>query len=342
MVLRAVVGANSGGGSGTGSFATTTGQPSDNTALANVLGAKAPLASPTFTGIPRAPTAAQTSNDTQLATTGFVKTAIAAIVSSGNATWGSVTGTLSNQTDLVQALAQKQNLLPVGNTTQYIRGDGSLGTLTAGSVGLANVNNTADVDKPLSTAAQSALNQKAPVNSPVFQGTPTTPTPPSNSNDLTVPNTAWVISKVGSGSGSGFVNPMTTQGDLIVGGAGGAPQRLPNGVNGQIYSWQGWLTPTKTLVGLSNVDNTSDASKPVSTAQAAAIGAKASLASPAFTGTPTAPKAASGVSTGQIATTSFVSEALALFQSLSTETAALALVAATTATLKAFIYTSTA
>lgn len=42
---------------------------------------------------------------------------------------------------------------------------------------------------------------------------------------------------------------------------------------------------TKSMVGLSNVTNTSDADKPVSTAQAAAIALKANSASPTFTGT---------------------------------------------------------
>ena len=42
---------------------------------------------------------------------------------------------------------------------------------------------------------------------------------------------------------------------------------------------------TKADVGLGNVDNTSDASKPVSTAQATALAAKAPLANPTFTGT---------------------------------------------------------
>lgn len=42
---------------------------------------------------------------------------------------------------------------------------------------------------------------------------------------------------------------------------------------------------TATMVGLGNVTNTSDAAKPVSTAQQAALNAKANLASPAFTGT---------------------------------------------------------
>ncbi|WP_086873356.1 phage tail protein [Kosakonia pseudosacchari] len=41
----------------------------------------APVASPVFTGTPKAPTAAQTSNDTQLANTAFVQAAIAALTS---------------------------------------------------------------------------------------------------------------------------------------------------------------------------------------------------------------------------------------------------------------------
>jgi hypothetical protein len=41
---------------------------------------------------------------------------------------------------------------------------------------------------------------------------------------------------------------------------------------------------TKAMVGLGNVDNTSDANKPVSTAQAAAIALKASLSGATFTG----------------------------------------------------------
>lgn len=46
---------------------------------------------------------------------------------------------------------------------------------------------------------------------------------------------------------------------------------------------------TKGMVGLGNVDNTSDANKPVSTAQQTALDLKAPLASPAFTGTVTMP-----------------------------------------------------
>lgn len=65
-------------------------------------------------------------------------------------------------------------------------------------------------------------------------------------------------------------------------------------------------THTKSDVGLGNVDNTSDASKPVSTAQQTALDLKAPLASPALTGTPTVPTAAVDTNTTQAASTAFV------------------------------------
>jgi len=63
---------------------------------------------------------------------------------------------------------------------------------------------------------------------------------------------------------------------------------------------------TKSMVGLGNVDNTSDAAKPVSTAAQSALDLKAPLASAALTGTPTAPTASATTNTTQIATTEFV------------------------------------
>jgi hypothetical protein len=65
----------------------------------------------------------------------------------------------------------------------------------------------------------------------------------------------------------------------------------------------------KADVGLGNCDNTSDANKPVSTAQQTALNLKADLASPTLTGTPLAPTAAPGTSTTQLATTAFATTA---------------------------------
>jgi microcystin-dependent protein len=63
---------------------------------------------------------------------------------------------------------------------------------------------------------------------------------------------------------------------------------------------------TKTQLSLGNVDNTSDASKPISTAAQTALDLKAALVSPVFTGTPTAPTAPAITSDDQLATTQFV------------------------------------
>ena len=55
-------------------------------ATADDLGAKAPLASPTFTGTPKAPTAAAGTNTTQIATTAFVNTAVSGVKSATSTT----------------------------------------------------------------------------------------------------------------------------------------------------------------------------------------------------------------------------------------------------------------
>jgi hypothetical protein len=69
---------------------------------------------------------------------------------------------------------------------------------------------------------------------------------------------------------------------------------------------------TKSHVGLGNVDNTTDALKPVSSATQTALDLKAPLASPALTGTPTAPTANTLTNTTQIATTAFVQQEIAI------------------------------
>lgn len=72
-----------------------------------------------------------------------------------------------------------------------------------------------------------------------------------------------------------------------------------------------WTSLAKADVGLGNVANTAPADLPVSSAQQVALDAKADLASPVFSGAPKAPTAAAGNSTTQIATTAFVSGAIA-------------------------------
>ena len=54
----------------------------------------------------------------------------------------------------------KENSITAGTTSQYYRGDKTFQTLDKTAVGLANVDNTSDLNKSISTATQTALNLK--------------------------------------------------------------------------------------------------------------------------------------------------------------------------------------
>jgi hypothetical protein len=58
------------------------------------------------------------------------------------------------------ALDAKQATITAGTTSQYYRGDKTFQTLDKSAVGLGNVDNTTDANKPVSTATQTALNAK--------------------------------------------------------------------------------------------------------------------------------------------------------------------------------------
>jgi hypothetical protein len=62
--------------------------------------------------------------------------------------------------ELTLLLANKQDKF-TGTTGQYVRGDGSLAILNKAAVGLSNVDNTSDANKPVSAATLTALNAKA-------------------------------------------------------------------------------------------------------------------------------------------------------------------------------------
>ncbi|EEU3151189.1 phage tail protein, partial [Escherichia coli] len=91
--------------------------PSFSTTINNALALKAPLASPALTGIPTAPTAAQGTNNTQIATTAYVRAAISALVGSSPEaldTLNELAAALGNDpnfaTTMTNALAGKQPL----------------------------------------------------------------------------------------------------------------------------------------------------------------------------------------------------------------------------------------
>jgi|TARA_R110000824_G_scaffold390180_1_gene586521 hypothetical protein len=144
---------------------------------------------------------------------------------------------------------------------------GALGLLK-GDVGLGNVDNTTDALKPVSTAQGVVNALKAPLASPTFTGTVAGVTKThvglsSVTNDVQLKAT-------GSNAPNSLKNSQITltdsSGTVTLNNAGA-----------------GTITATKLALG--NVDNVSDANKPVSTAQATVNALKAPLASPTFTGT---------------------------------------------------------
>lgn len=116
------------------------------TTINAALGLKAPLASPALTGTPTAPTAAQTVNNSQIATTAFVKAAIATIVNSSPEaldTLKELADALGNDanfaTTMTNALAGKQ---PKDTTLTNLSGKDVPGLLQYLGLGTAAKKNT--------------------------------------------------------------------------------------------------------------------------------------------------------------------------------------------------------
>lgn len=261
--------------------AATTGVASFNTrtgavvlTLADVTGAGgAPLAGPIFTGTPQAPTVAPGDSSTKLATTAFVAAAIAAIPTAGVASFNTRTG--------------------------------------------AVVLNTADI-----TGAGGAV-----LASPALTGTPTAPTATAGTNTTQLATTAFVAAAVaGSTAGVSSFNGRTGSVSLIgndVSSAGGALVASPNltgiptaptanpGTGTQQIATCAFVAAaiSGATAGVASWNSRTGA---VTMTVADITGAGgAPSASPALTGTPTAPTPAQSSNDTTLATTAYVRAALA-------------------------------
>lgn len=121
--------------------------------------------------------------------------------------------------------------------------------LTKAMVGLGSVNNTADIAKDVNSALKWTTARTITLTGAV-------------TGSVSMDGSANV-----SITTSGYANPMTTAGDLTVGGTSGAPARLAIGTAGQALivssGAAAWTTLTKAMVGLGSVDDTADAAKDV-------------------------------------------------------------------------------
>ncbi|MGO4917658.1 head decoration protein [Pseudogemmobacter sp. W21_MBD1_M6] len=142
------------------------------------------------------------------------------------------------------------------------------------------------------TSLQTTLNAKAALASPALIGTPTAPTALAGNNTTQIATTAFVQAGLaGLGAGDMLKLVYDADNDGKVDAAEVADAAPWTGITGKPSTFPPATHshPTSQVTGLD-----------------AALAAKAPLASPALTGTPTAPTAVSATNTTQLATTAFV------------------------------------
>ena len=222
----------------------------------------------------------------------------------------SAPGTLDTLGEIATALAADESaaasLTTLVNTKAPIASPTFTGTvsgITKSMVGLANVDNTTDALKPISTATQTALDLK------LASATAATTYETITNVALKAP----IASPTFTGTVSGVTKSMVGLGNVDNTTDAGKPVSTATQTALDLKSpiasptFTGTVAGiTKSMVGLGSVDNTADTAKPVSTTQQTALDLKANLASPTFTGAPLAPTATAGTNTTQLATTAFV------------------------------------
>jgi hypothetical protein len=195
-----------------------------------------------------------------------------------------------------------------GNATSIVPVAGSggflalLGTQTVGGsktfslVPKSGQDASSGTDLVRKSQVDSLLSAKAPLASPTFTGSPTAPTAIAGTNSTQIATTAFVNDAI-AGFGAGDMSKSTydTDNDGKVDAAETADAVPWSGITGKPTSF----TPSSHSHSIAQV-----------TGLQTALNAKAALASPALTGSPTAPTATAGTNTTQIATTAFVAAAI--------------------------------
>jgi hypothetical protein len=217
------------GTAGVSSFNTRTGAVVPATGdytVAQVTGA-APIASPTFTGVPAGPTATAGTSTTQLATTAFVGAAITAggflTTASAASTYAPLASPALTGTPTAPTATAGTNTTQLA-TTAFVTT--AVAGVTSGYAPLASPTFTGTPAAPTATAGTSttqiattafvgaaitaggflttasAASTYAPLASPALTGTPTAPTATAGTNTTQVATTAFVTAAVSAAGGS--------------------------------------------------------------------------------------------------------------------------------------------
>lgn len=243
----------------------------------------APIESPTFTGAPQAPTPANGDDSTAIATTAFVM----ANVLGGGAPVDSPTFT---------GVPAAPTAAPGTNTTQLATCEFVQAAIPA-PVDLAPLTSRLDALETSQAAQDTTIATLAPLAAPAFSGVPTAPTAAPGTNTTQLATTAFVLANQAAATDLG---PLTTRVTALETSQGtqdtaiAAVEATANGNETDIATNTGAITALQTS----------------QSAQDTAIGLRAPLASPALTGSPTAPTAAGTSNDTTIATTAFVKAAI--------------------------------
>ena len=195
-------------GSGTLSFATVD------------LSTKANIASPTFTGTPAAPTASAGTNTTQLATTAFVTTAVAALLPSGT------------------SMLFQHTAAPTGWTKQTTHDDKALriitGTVgTGGSVAFSTALGSGATVAGGTVSGEPGSNLSVSISGNIANHTLTTNSIPSHSHSITLKNSTGALASNIAGF-SGNALGSTNTGNTGNSGAHSHSHNLSGSMSGNI------------------------------------------------------------------------------------------------------------
>ncbi len=188
------------------------------------------------------------------------------------------------------ALDTKEPTITAGTSGQYWRGDKTWQTLSKSTISLGNVDNTADLDKPISTATQTALDLKADASATVtlsgaqtIGGIKTFSSSPKLLGGATVGYVWTATNADGTGAWQTAGTPAT---DVEWTNVLNKPTTFPPVIGvGATEAAAGNHTHTKSEIGLGNVNNTADLDKPISTLAQAALDTKVPTSRSVSTGT---------------------------------------------------------
>jgi hypothetical protein len=270
------------------------------------INSKAPIASPTFTGTPAAPTASSVTNSTQVATTEFVHTAVDNLINGA----GPAYDTLKELADLIisdestaSALATTVgNKAPIDSPT--FTGTVTLPLTTAGYVTTSNTGIISSVatipNAGLTNSAITINGTSVSLGGSRTLGTDDVSEGTTNKYFTDERAQDAVGQILGTGltynDASNTITVDTTNIQLRVSGVSDTEIGYLDGVTSAIQTQIDAKAPTsnptftgtvagitKSMVGLGSVDNTTDAEKPISTATQTALDLKLASATAATT-----------------------------------------------------------